>query len=137
MQRSQTIDDVLLQIIFDNLTKKNLLKFDADWINELMKKKNVCFASSKVPRKIIDDILNMKTIVYVIYRCLQNDEKTFKKSEIKIRNDISKLYKDLASSLYLSVEFSAELFNFNRRFSTMMKASTFFAIENAIVDRRI
>ena len=39
MQRNQTIDDVFLQIIFNNLTKKNFLKFNADWINELMKKK--------------------------------------------------------------------------------------------------
>ena len=30
MQRNQTIDDVPLQIIFDNLTKKNFLKFDAN-----------------------------------------------------------------------------------------------------------
>ena len=39
MQRGQTIDDVSLQIIFDNLMKKNFLKFDADWVNESMKKK--------------------------------------------------------------------------------------------------
>ena len=46
-------------------------------------------------------------------------------------------YKNFASLSYLSVEFSAKLFNFNRRFSMTMKASIFFAIENAIVDRRI
>ena len=50
--------------------KKNFLKFDADWINESIKKENICFAFLKVSRKIIDDILNMKTIVYVVYRCL-------------------------------------------------------------------
>ena len=55
----------------------------------------------------------MKTIVYVVYRCLQNDEKIFEKLKTEIRDDISKLYKNLASSLYLSVEFSAKLFNFN------------------------
>ena len=30
MQQNQTINDVLLQIISDNLIKKNFLKFDAD-----------------------------------------------------------------------------------------------------------
>ena len=78
------IDDVSLQIIFNNLTKKNLLKFNADWINELIKKKNICFAFSKISRKIIDDNLNMKMIMYVVYHCLQNDEKTFKKLKTKI-----------------------------------------------------
>ena len=126
-----------LQIIFDNLTKKNLLKFDANWVNELMKKKNVCFMFSKISRRVIDDNLNIKIIVYVVYHCLQNDEKIFKKLKIKIWNDISKLYKNFVSSSYFSVEFNAKLFNFNRRFLTTMKASIFSAIENVIVDRRI
>ena len=78
-----------------------------------MKKKNVCFAFLKVSRRVIDDNLNMKTIMYVIYHCLQNDEKTFEKSKAKIRDDILKLYKDLASSSYLSIEFNAKLFNFD------------------------
>ena len=38
----------------------------------------------KVSRRIIDDNLNIKTIMYVIYHYLQNDEKTFKKLKIKI-----------------------------------------------------
>ena len=114
--------------------KKNFLKFNADWISELMKKKDVCFAFSKVSRKIIDDILNIKTIIYIIYCCLQNDEKTLKKSKTEIRNDISKFYKNLASSSYLLIEFNAKLFNFNRRFLMIMKTSIFFAIKNAIVD---
>ena len=49
-----------------------------------MKNENVCFTFSKISRKIIDDILNIKMIVYVIYHCLQNDEKIFKKSETEI-----------------------------------------------------
>ena len=102
-----------------------------------MKKRNVCFAFLKVSRKVIDDNLNIKMIVYVVYRYLQNDEKTFEKSKTEIRNNISKLYKDFASSSYLSVEFNAKLFNFNQRFSTTMKALIFFAIEDVIVDRRI
>ena len=117
--------------------KKNLLKFNADWISKSMKKKNICFAFSKVSRRMIGDNLNMKTIIYVVYRCLQNDEKTFEKSETKIRDDISKLYKNFVSSLYFSIEFSAKLFNFDRRFLTTMKASIFSAIEDVIVDRRI
>ena len=104
------------------------------WIN---KKKNICFAFSKVSRKIIDDILNIKTIMYVVYRCLQNDEKIFEKSKTKIRNNISKFYKDFVLSSYLSIKFNAKLFNFDRRFSMMMKTLIFFAIENAIVDRQI
>ena len=79
----------------------------------------------------------MKMIMYIVYRCLQNDEKTFEKLKTKIRNDISKLYKDFALSSYFSIKFNAELFNFDRRFLIIMKASIFFAIENAIVDRRI
>ena len=75
--------------------------------------------------------------MYVVYRCLQNDEKTFKKLKTEIRNDISKLYKDFVSSSYFSVEFNAKLFNFNQRFSTTMKASIFFVIDDVIVDRRI
>ena len=102
-----------------------------------MKKKNVCFAFLKVSRRIIDDILNMKTIMYIVYRCLQNDEKTFEKSKTEIQNDISKLYKNLAPLSYFLIEFNAKLFNFNRRFSTTIKASIFFTIEDAIVDRRI
>ena len=78
-----------------------------------MKKKNVYFAFLKVSRKVIDDNLNIKTIMYVVYRCLQNNEKTFQKSEAEIRNDILKLYKDFASSLYFSIEFNAKLFNFD------------------------
>ena len=93
--------------------KKNLLKFNANWINESIKKKNVCFTFLKVSRKIIDDNLNMKIIMYVVYCCLQNDKKIFKKSETKIWNDISKFYKNLALSLYFSIEFNAKLFNFD------------------------
>ena len=100
-----------------------------------MKKKNVYFAFSKVSRKIIDDILNMKMIMYVIYYYLQNDEQILEKSETEIRNNILKLYKNFVSSSYFSVKFNAELFNSDRRFSTTMKMSIFFAIENAIVDR--
>ena len=137
MQQDQTIDDVPLQIISDNLTKKNFLKFDADWISELMKKKNICFAFSKVPRRVIGGNLNMKMIIYVAYRCLQNDKKIFEESETEIRNDISKLYRNFALPSYFSVEFSAELFNFNRCFLIMMKTSIFSAIEDVIVDRRI
>ena len=137
MQRNQTINNVSLWIIFNNLTKKNFLKFDANWINESMKKKNICFASSKISRKIIDDNLNMKTIIYVVYYCLQNDEKTFKKSEIEIRNDISKLYKNFASSSYFLIEFNTKLFSFDQRFSTTMKTSIFFTIKNIIVDHQI
>ena len=51
--------------------------------------------------------------MYVIYHCLQNDEKIFKKSKTKTQNDISKLYKNFVSSLYFSIEFNAELFNFD------------------------
>ena len=75
---------MFLQIIFDNLTKKFFLKFDANWINESMKNENICFAFLKVSRKVIDDILNIKTIIYVVYCCLQNDEKIFKKLKIEI-----------------------------------------------------
>ena len=99
-----------------------------------MKKKNVYFTFLKVSRRVIDDNLNMKMIIYVIYRCLQNDEKTFEKSETEIRDDISKFYKDFASSSYLSVEFNAKLFNFDQCFSMTIKASIFSAIENVIVD---
>ena len=106
----------------------------SQWINE---KKNIYFAFLKVSWRIIDDTLNIKTIMYVVYRCLQNDEKTFKKSKTKIWNDISKLYKDLASSSYFSIKFNAKLFNFDQCFSMTIKASIFFAIENAIVDRWI
>ena len=76
-------------------------------------KKNVCFAFSKVSRRIIDNSLNMKIIVYVVYRCLQNDEKIFEKSKIKIRNDIFKLYKNFVSLSYFSIKFSVDIFNFN------------------------
>ena len=117
--------------------KKNFLKFDADWVSESMKKKNVCFTFSKISRKVIDDNLNMKTIMYIVYHCLQNNEKIFEKLKTEIRDDILKLYKNLASSSYLSVEFNAKLFNFDQRFSTMMKASIFFTIKDVIVDRRI
>ena len=116
--------------------KKNLLKFNADWINELIKK-NVYFAFLKVLRKIIDNNLNMKTIIYVVYRCLQNDEKTFKKLKAEIWNDISKLYKDFASSSYFSIKFNAKLFNFDQRFLMTMKTSIFSAIKNVIVDHQI
>ena len=102
-----------------------------------MKKKNIYFAFLKVSRRVIDNFLNMKTIVYVVYRYLQNDEKTFKESEAKTRDDIFKFYKDLTPPSYLSVEFSADIFNSDRRFSTAMKASIFSAIEDAIVDRRV
>ena len=128
---------MFLQIISDNLIKKNLLKFNINWINKSIKNENVCFAFSKILRKIIDDILNMKMIIYVFYRYLQNNEKIFKKLKTRIRNDISKFYKNLASSLYLLIKFNAKLFNFNRHFLTTMKTSIFFAIKNAIVDRRI
>ena len=90
-----------------------------------MKKKNICFMFSKISRRIIDDNLNIKTIMYVIYRCLQNDEKTFKKLKTKTQNDILKLYKNLASPLYFSIKFNIKLFNFDRRFLMTMKTSFF------------
>ena len=102
-----------------------------------MKKKNICFAFLKILRKVIDDNLNMKTIVYVVYCCLQNNKKTFEKLKTKIQNDISKFYKDFALSLYFSIKFNAKLFNFDRRFLTMIKTSIFSVIKNVIINRRI
>ena len=128
---------MLLKITFDNLTKKNLLKFDANWVDESMKMKNVCFAFSKISRKFIESTLNMIIMMYVAYCCLQNDNETFEKLKIKIQNDILKLYRDLASLLYFSIEFNAELFNFNRRFFATIKTLIFFAIDNVIVNRRL
>ena len=37
---------------------------------------------------MINNILNIKMIIYVVYRYLQNNEKIFEKLKIKIRNDI-------------------------------------------------
>ena len=53
----------------------------------------------------------MIIIVYVVYRCLQNDDGIFEKSEIQ--NDILKFYKNLALFSYFSIEFNAEFFSFN------------------------
>ena len=72
--------------------------------------------------------------MYVIYRCLQNDEKIFKKSKTEIQNDILKFYRNLASSSYFSIEFNTKLLNFNQHFSTTMKTLIFFTIENVIID---
>ena len=119
------------------MTKKNFLKFNADWINESMKKKNICFAFLKISRRVIDGNLNIKMIVYIVYHCLQNDKKIFKKSETEIWNDISKFYKDFALLSYFSVKFNAKLFNFDQRFLTTMKTSIFFAIKDVIIDCRI
>ena len=76
-------------------------------------------------------------MMYVAYRCLQDDDETFEESEVETRNDVSKFYKDLASFSYLSIEFSAELFNFNRRFFATIKTLIFSAIDDVIVDRRL
>ena len=102
-----------------------------------MKMKNVCFAFSKVSREFIESTLNMIIMMYVVYRCLQNDDETFEESEVEIRNDILKLYRDFASFLYLSIKFSAELFNFSRRFLATIKTSIFSAIDDVIVDYRL
>ena len=102
-----------------------------------MKMKDVCFAFSKVSRKFIESTLNMIIMMYVVYRCLQNDNEIFEESKIEIRDDILKLYKDFASFLYLSIEFSAKLFNFSRRFFATIKTSIFFAIDDVIVNRRL
>ena len=128
---------MFLKITFDNLTKKNFLKFDANWVDESMKMKNVYFASSKISRKFIKSSLNMIIMIYIVYRCLQDNDETFEESEIKIRNNILKLYKNLASFSYLSIKFSAELFNFNQRFLATIKKLIFFAIDNVIVNRRL
>ena len=137
MQRGQTIGDVPLQVTSDNLTKEDLLEFGADWVSEPMKKGDVCFASPKVPRRVIGGTLDMKTIVYVAYRCLQNDGETLEEPEAGTRDDISKLYRDLAPPSYLPVEFSAELSSSGRRFPAAMEAPTFSAIGDAIVGRRV
>ena len=88
----------------------------------------------KVSRKVVDNSLNIKMIVYIVYRYLQNNEKTFKKLKIKIRNDILKFYKNFVLLLYLSIKFNANLFNFNQRFSTTIKTLIFFAIHNVIIN---
>ena len=56
-----------------------------------MKKKKRLFCVFK--RKIIDDISNIKIIIHVAYCCFQNNEETFKKSEMKVRNNILKFYR--------------------------------------------
>ena len=128
---------MFLKIISDNLTNENLLKFNANWIDESMKKKNVCFAFSKILQEFVRSTLNMIIMMYVIYCCLQDDDETFKKSEIKTRNNILKFYRNLASFLYFLIKFSAELFNFDRRFSAIIKSFIFSAIDDAIVDYRL
>ena len=102
-----------------------------------MKIKNVCFAFSKVSREFIENRLNMIIMMYIVYRCLQNDDEILKKVKIKIRNDISKLYRDLVLFSYFSIEFNAKLFNFNRRFFTTIETSIFFAIDDVIVNRQL
>ena len=123
--------------IFNNLTKKNFLKFDANWVDELMKMKSVCFTFSKISRKFIKSSLNMIIMMYVVYRCLQNDDETFEKSKVEIQNDILKFYRNLASFSYFSIEFSAELFSFSQRFFATIKTSIFSAIDDVIVNRRL
>ena len=54
----------------------------------------------------------MIIMMYIAYHCLQNDDETFEKLKVEIRNDISKLYRDFALFLYFLIEFSAELFSF-------------------------
>ena len=102
-----------------------------------MKKKNVCFMFLKISRKVIDNTLNIKMIINIIYCCLQNDKKTFEKLKTKIRNDVLKFYKNFISSSYLSIEFNARLFNFNQCFLTTMKTLIFFIIEKVIVDHKV
>ena len=99
--------------------------------------KNVCFAFSKISQKVIKKSLNMIIMMYVAYRCLQNDDEIFEKSKVEIQNDILKLYKDLASFLYFSIEFSAELFNFSQRFFATIKTLIFFIIDDVIINRRL
>ena len=79
----------------------------------------------------------MIIIIYIVYCCLQNNNKIFEKSEIEIRDDILKFYKNLALFLYLSIEFSAKLFNFSRQFLATIKTSIFSAIDDVIVDHRL
>ena len=79
----------------------------------------------------------MIIMMYVVYRCLQNDNETFEELKVEIRNDILKLYRDLASFLYFSIEFSAELFNFNQRFLATIKTLIFSAIDDVIIDHRL
>ena len=55
----------------------------------------------------------MIIMMYIVYRCLQNDDEILEKSEIETRDNILKFYKNFTSFLYFSIEFSAELFNFN------------------------
>ena len=67
-------------------------------------KKNVYFAFLKVSRKIIDNILKMKIIVYIIYHCLQNDEKTFNRKILKffikkIRANILKIISEFLNAI--------------------------------------
>ena len=102
-----------------------------------MKIKNVCFASSKISRKFIKNSLNMIIMIYIVYRCLQNNDEIFEELKVEIRNDISKLYRDLASFSYFSIEFSAELFNFSRQFLAIIKTLIFSAIDDVIVNRRL
>ena len=102
-----------------------------------MKMKNVCFTSSKISREFIESSLNIIIMMYVVYRCLQDDDETLEESKVEIRNDILKLYRDLASFLYLSIEFSVKLFNFSRRFLAIIKTSIFSAIDDVILDRRL
>ena len=51
---------------------------------ESMKMKNVCFAFSKVSQKFIESTLNIIIMIYVAYRCLQNDNEILEKSKIEI-----------------------------------------------------
>ena len=92
--------------------KKDTLKFDADWINELIKKCLFCVFKSFA--KNYRRLFIIKIIMYIVYCCLQNDKKIFEKLKIKIkiRNNILKFYKIFVSLSYFSLKFNVDIFNF-------------------------
>ena len=97
---------------------------------------NFCFNSSKISRAVMDNALEMRTVVYVIYRGLYEDGGSLENHAVGSHDAIGKCIAILGPLVHISVEFSPRTSRPNQRFPASLKMPSLCATGDAIIGRR-
>ena len=69
-QKRQSVSEVPFSVTKDDSTEEDIQGLRADRMDEPCRSGDFCFNSSKISRGVTDNALEMKTVVYLIYRGL-------------------------------------------------------------------
>ena len=135
-QKRQSVSEVPFPVAKDDSTEEDIQGLRADRMDEPCQSGNFCFNSSKISRAVMDNALEMRTVVYVIYRGLYEDGGSLENHAVGSHDAIGKCIAILGPLVHISVEFSPRTSRPNQRFPASLKMPSLCATGDAIIGRR-